>query len=302
MGHLMSSNELTAGKNQELEARYTWQRLVELRADPVRGEFDATHLKEINRRIFQDLPGLGLSDATPGQYRSAVADGNDWVKTRKLETVGIRLSVAYSPMDSKALNRLDDILGQADPTGLSKLTTRAFTVAIGKLYSEVDYIHPFLDGNSRTLREFTRQLAERAGYTLNWKRFSQTPAGRDILYIARDRSVNELALPNIQHEDTRRLIMLSMDQVEGNRDLPALLQDVIQAVGEPSWEQQLAEKEARAVAVQTGPANLMEPSLEEQLREQESSDYLVRVALDKPDGGQHNPQHQDSYDEPGMDH
>jgi len=298
----MSSNELTAEKRLALEARHTWQRLVELRLDPVRGQFDATHLKEINRRIFQDLPGLGFSEATPGEYRLPVAAGNDWVKTRKLESVGIRLSVAYSPMDSNARSRLEDILESADPAVLSGLSTRAFTAAMGRLYSEVDYIHPFVDGNSRTLREFTRQLAERSGYMLAWERFGQSPAGRDILYIARDRSVNELALPHIQQEATRRAIVLSMDQIEGNQDLPGLLQDIIQPVGEPSLEQQLAAEEGRAVAVPNGPAVSVEQSLEEQLRGQENGGYQVKVAAKTNTGSQQQDHLQeDHYDEPGMD-
>ncbi|WP_353744070.1 MULTISPECIES: Fic family protein [Pseudomonas] len=56
----------------------------------------------------------------------------------------------------------------------------SFTKAIGKLYSQLDFIHPFSDGNSRTLREFSRQLAEASNYRLDWERFGQSPAGRDL--------------------------------------------------------------------------------------------------------------------------
>lgn len=66
----MANEPRTPAQRQLLEARHTWQRLVELRVEPVRGNFDAAHLKEINRRIFQDLPGLGFADVTPGQYRA----------------------------------------------------------------------------------------------------------------------------------------------------------------------------------------------------------------------------------------
>jgi cell filamentation protein len=43
---------------------------VELHLDPVRGRFDAARLKEINRRIFQDLSGYGYDQARPGEYRA----------------------------------------------------------------------------------------------------------------------------------------------------------------------------------------------------------------------------------------
>ncbi|MCS8265695.1 Fic family protein [Pseudomonas aeruginosa] len=232
-----SGKPLTAEERQALEAEHTFRRIVELRLDPVRGKFDADHLKEINRRIFQDLPGLGFDDVTPGEYRPAVAAGNDWMKTRSLETVEAPSNVAYSRMDKAAQARLDKALESANPASLGKLRTTEFTQALGKLYAELDYIHPFSDGNSRTLREFTRQLAEASGYTLDWERFGKSAGGRDVLYIARDRSVNELALPHIQHAGTKRDVVLTMDQFEANRDLPDLLRDAIRPTRAIAFEQ-----------------------------------------------------------------
>lgn len=245
MNQPKSGKPLTAEQRQTLEATHTFQRVVELRLDPVRGNFDAAHLKEINRRIFQDLPGLGFDDVTPGEYRPPVGPGNDWIKTRSLETIPEPSHVAYSPMDQAAQARLDEILKDAQPSELAKLDTAEFTKTIGKLYTELDYIHPFSDGNSRTLREFTRELAEASGYTLDWDRFGKAAGGRDVLYIARDLSVNELALPNIKHDGTKRDVLLSMDQFEGNRDLPKLLRDAIRPSRAIAFEQ-LPEREAIA--------------------------------------------------------
>ena len=84
-------------------------------------------------------------------------------------------------MDKPAQEELARILKTANPAALGKLKTREFTAATAKLYAATDYIHPFKDGNSRTLREFTRQLAKESGYRIDWERFNQQPAGRDIL-------------------------------------------------------------------------------------------------------------------------
>lgn len=293
-----------ADRREALEGANTWRRIVELRLRPVDGNFDVDHLKEINRRIFQDLPGMGFVDVTPGEFRSAVAAGNDWVKTRRLETVGVRSSVAYSLMDNAAKTRLSDILQAVNPAALARLDVTAFTQALGHLYSEIDYVHPFPDGNSRTLREFTRQLADAAGYKLDWDRFNQSPAGRDILYIARDLSVNRIAMPHVQHEGTKRDILLAMDQFEGNRDLPSLLRDAVEALTvaqsehssqavEPSLEDQLSAQEG-------GSEHLManEPSLEDQLAEQDDKAALsqYRVHLSPKVSAE-----TESVDEPGMD-
>ena len=44
---------LTPQERYALEAEQMAFRIIDLRASPVRGDFDAAPLKEINRRIFQ---------------------------------------------------------------------------------------------------------------------------------------------------------------------------------------------------------------------------------------------------------
>jgi cell filamentation protein len=210
---------MSAHDRHRIEADCTYARILELRENPVSGNFDVAHLKEINRRIFQDLPAHGYNDVTPGQFRPAVPSGYDWIKERQLEHIDGRTCVSYSPMDKSARNRLDEVLEKADPKELSKLGMDEFSREIGNLYVELDYIHPFPDGNSRTLREFTRELAEASGYRIHWERFSQSPIGRDKLCIARDLSVNTLALPHVRDEGTKRAIFFTLDQFGGNPNL-----------------------------------------------------------------------------------
>jgi len=221
------TDALTAEQRQRLEADLTFRRVVDLELNPVRGNFDAAHLKEVNRRIFQDLPGAGFDDVTPGQFRPPVPDGKDWMKQRGLSTVEGSFFVAYSRMDQAAVARLDKVLEGANPDALRGLTTAEFTTRFAKLYAELDYVHPFSDGNSRTLRTITRQLAKEVGYEIDWERFGRSDVGRDLLYIARDLSVNELAKPHVQHENTMRKILCTQTRLDGNRDLPDLLRDAV---------------------------------------------------------------------------
>ena len=216
-------------ERDRIEGLYTAHRIFELKLNPVPGNFDAAHLREINRRIFQDMPGAGFDDVTPGEYRQPVPDGKDWMKNCGLSTVKGAFHVAYSSMDKAAQARLDKALESAEPNQLRNLNIADFTARVGKLYAELDYLHPFNDGNSRTLREFLKQLANQSGYELDWDRFNTSDAGRDVLYIARDLSVNALAKPHIQHEQSMRKIIHSMDRLEGNRDLPNLLRDAIRS-------------------------------------------------------------------------
>lgn len=211
----------------EKEAAFTRVRARELELNPVKGIFDAAHLREINRRLFQDLPANGFKDVTPGEYRTPAPEGKDWVKQRGLETVNGSFFVAYSSMDLASQKRLDQTLESIKPDELLKLDLKTFTEKMSKLYTELDYIHPFTDGNSRTLRSFTTQLAKESGFNLNWEHFTKSPNGRDELYIARDLAVNELSKPHIQHENTMRKVVFSMDVLENSADLNTILNSAI---------------------------------------------------------------------------
>jgi cell filamentation protein len=115
-------NQPTAGKSltteqrNQLEADYTYQRLYELSLEPVRGNFDAAHLKEVNRRIFQDLPGMGF-DVTPGEFRKPVPDGLDWMKQRGL-------SISVYPPRCNARRNHRHLPRQINHVGLNRLRGR----------------------------------------------------------------------------------------------------------------------------------------------------------------------------------
>lgn len=249
----MSAETERALERDRVEGFYTSKRLAELYLSPVGGRFDAAHLREINRRIFQDLPGAGYPEVTPGEFRNPAPAGQDWIKTRSLEGIRAASYVAYSPMDKASVGQLEKTLAGIDVAKLSKMKTGDFTKAIGKLYTELDYLHPFPDGNSRTLREFTRELAEACGYNIDWSRFARNADGRNVLYIARDLSVNTMAEASVRNENTRRQITFTLDQFEGNRTLPDLLRDAV-LPGRAIAFRTLPEPEARLTFSDLAPA------------------------------------------------
>ena len=225
----MNASAGTAGApspadREQIEADVTRDRIVELALNPVRGKFDAAHLREVNRRIFQDMPAKGFHDVTPGQYRPEVPEGQDWLKNRGLSTVSGSFIVAYSRMDAAAQAKIEAVLADAKPKDLAQLESKEFTQKIAKVYAELDYAHPFADGNSRTLRAFTRQLAREAGYELDWERFNQTAKGRDALYVARDLSVNAIALPKMASHGAMVRVAYASDALAGNPNLEKILE------------------------------------------------------------------------------
>lgn len=68
---------------------------------------------------------------------------------------------------------------------------------MSKLYGDLDFLHPFKEGNSRTLRAFTTQLAKAAGYALDWTWSGADAQSPDRLYRARDKEVNARAFPGL---------------------------------------------------------------------------------------------------------
>src|SRR3546814_10979783 len=59
-----------------------------LKVDPVEGSFDVAHLREVHRRIFQDLPHHG-----PGEFRPPTPGH---IKNRVLEGTALRYEVPYA--------------------------------------------------------------------------------------------------------------------------------------------------------------------------------------------------------------
>ena len=171
------------------EGELTAARIAELTLSPVRGTFDTAHLRETHRRIFQDLP-----EHAPGEFRP---DAEGHYKTRTLAKSGVRYDVAY-PRAEEVPERLQQALEGRDLVAeLRGQSKEGFASRMAKLYAELDYAHPFREGNSRTLRAFTRQLAEEAGHRLSWSVLLDSPHARELLYLARDREVFTRAYPGI---------------------------------------------------------------------------------------------------------
>jgi cell filamentation protein len=72
---------------------------------------------------------------------------------------------------------------------LAGLDAAAVALRLAYYYSELDAIHAFRDGNSRTLRAFTSDLAEAVGHRLDWAPAAATAEQRQRLFRARDQAV-----------------------------------------------------------------------------------------------------------------
>jgi cell filamentation protein len=72
---------------------------------------------------------------------------------------------------------------------LRDLVPHQFSLRAAFFYGEIDAIHPFREGNSRTLRLFFHGVAHNAGYLADWRILASPASARETLYAARDRAV-----------------------------------------------------------------------------------------------------------------
>jgi cell filamentation protein len=158
----------------QFESQTASTEIARLAIKPIQGPFDARRLKETHRRIFPNVYPWA------GEFRQGIGmmtkERSGFVVTYgPSENVPTALASTFASL--KAENQLHDL-------GSAKFADR-----LAYFYSELDAIHAFREGNSRTLRAITSDLAQAAGHRLDWSRMGSAPEDRQRLYHARDLSV-----------------------------------------------------------------------------------------------------------------
>lgn len=177
-------------KKAELKS---FARISDLEDSPIEGNFDSVHLQAIHAYIFQDSP-----QHSPGQFRPDVKHA--WTKNRVLESNGLSYLVPYCRGKFIPKKLTQALRNLKTPAQVSAMDATEFSSYLGSLYGDLDYIHPFSEGNSRTLRTFTRLMARHWGIDLDWSASNANAASRDQLYMARDIEVLKRAYPNLSAE------------------------------------------------------------------------------------------------------
>ena len=149
---------------KEAESLFTAQRLLELSATPFQGSFDLKHLQQIHYYMFQDLYDFA------GKIREEdISKGNTLFA--KFQYIAQNTEMLFNELKSEKL--------------LKETSVDEFSKRSAYYMSELNIIHPFREGNGRTIREFIRCLALSCGYILNWN-----SVDKDNLLDASIKSVN----------------------------------------------------------------------------------------------------------------
>ncbi len=113
------------------------------------GDFDLAHLRAIHRHLFQDVYDWA------GEIRTVeIARGGNQFQFRQYIGTGMadvhrRIVVARY---------------------LRNLSARAFAEKAGEIIGDINYVHPFREGNGRTQALYLEALARQAGHPIDLRR------------------------------------------------------------------------------------------------------------------------------------
>ncbi|MEY9534706.1 cell filamentation protein [Sinorhizobium fredii] len=129
------------------------------------GKFDEAHLKAIHGYIFQDV----YEWAGHTRNETPIVDGE------RVEPIGglSKGGTSFLP-GSRIEMGLDEALKPIrDPQALRTATPEQFAERAGKVLAELNYVHPFREGNGRAQEAFISELGRRFGHEIDFSVISK---------------------------------------------------------------------------------------------------------------------------------
>ena len=149
----------------KLESEITFDRLVELYQNPIKGDFDKFHLCLIHEYLFKDL--------------------YEWAG--KFRTVDIEKGHSYFAKCNRIEEYLDLELAKFNERIKTVMSDYSLAVLLADLYVVLLNIHPFREGNGRTIREFIREFSIEMSkdknfgcMELDWRDIDKAELNKDI--------------------------------------------------------------------------------------------------------------------------
>ena len=154
----------------EIEVNYTALRLRELARDPLPGKYDFNHLRDMHKYIFQDVYTWA------GKKRNVeIVKGERLLDGESVDYTGYRSIRLHASRILSRMNRIAWVRMSWDAQN------REFAKCFAALWS----VHPFRDGNTRTIVTFCQQFADAHGMQMDREMFKVfNKVVRDSLVLA----------------------------------------------------------------------------------------------------------------------
>jgi fido (protein-threonine AMPylation protein) len=145
-----------AEKLAEIEANYTALRMDESVASSIGDKFDSEHLATIHKFIFQDIFNWAGKFRTINIFREELVLGG--------------LSIEYADC-TEIKRRLDRELKALNSVDWPKLNKQRCAKKLSRHFASIWQIHPFREGNTRTVTTFICNFATHKGLELKTEMF-----------------------------------------------------------------------------------------------------------------------------------
>lgn len=139
----------------DVETEITTIKLTDMQINPVKGNYDFEHYKNIHKRIFGDIYSfagktrmVSISKGEPGFCNFMFVDE--------------QMELVFNLVKNELL----------DDEKYKSLSKQEYIKHIAKYMIDLNIIHPFREGNGRTLREYFRLLCKKCGYILLYDKCS----------------------------------------------------------------------------------------------------------------------------------
>lgn len=206
-----------ADSNAQLEYRITKNRTEALEINPIKGNYDFNHLAQIHKKLFD-----GIQDYAGKQRTYDIHKGVN-------SPLGKREVGYFLPAKDIHFSFEDFAKEVKDNNFLKGLEKEQFVEKFSDLYAKINEIHPFEEGNGRATKLMMAQLANDAGYQIDFNKVEK----QEWNYACK-RSLNDQTL------------FYSSDQFKMEKD-DQLLKEVMNKIIDPlqiNQEQSVDEKEA----------------------------------------------------------
>ncbi len=174
---------------EKVERSLTALRISELDIKPIIGNFDFRHLSKIHNHIFKDV--------------------YDWAGKPRVEEIS-KGNTDFAP-SRFAVQGLEDTVFKdiKKDNYLKGMSVDKLSEKLANYYGELNFAHPFREGNGRTQREFIKELAAKNGYKLEWEN------------IDKDKLLNATieATKNLKYDNLSKLLENGMANREPDKNL-----------------------------------------------------------------------------------
>jgi len=120
---------------------------LELRVVIIPATYDADHLRNVHRHLFQDV--------------------YDWAGEHR--TVSLAKNTSEFAPTNRIASYLDAAASIADDMSWQSMTADQFAKAMAKVYAWVNHAHPFREGNGRAAKYWLSEIAEQSPWQLDFE-------------------------------------------------------------------------------------------------------------------------------------